>query len=187
MKLTFSFGKNENTLKNIKIILKKCLHPGERSDNIAFAVKREANTREILSLTAWKILKKCLTIKTAWCIISELRLKRASQSSSSDAGGTPARQGSEIPKQSNIWQLNRNATLNIFLRFSSAQIWLSHRRVLVHRRGIRQRCIGRNARYEQNQPLAAADCAAGRHFANSTDEQTNIIQNEPNQANYGAE
>ena len=64
---------------------------------------------------------------------------------------------------------------------------MSHRRVLAHRRGGIQRCIGRNARYEQNQPLAAADCAAGRHFANSTGEQTNIIQNEPNQANYGAD
>ena len=36
------------------------MHPTERSDIIAFAVKREANTNEITSLTASKISKKVL-------------------------------------------------------------------------------------------------------------------------------
>ena len=58
--------------------------------------------------------------------------------------GRPARQASEKPSQSNIWQLNRNATLNIFLKKEARTIRL-------------RRASDRN------------------------------IQNEPNQANYGAD
>ena len=36
------------------------MHPGERSDIIAFAVKKEANTNEIANLNVLKISKKVL-------------------------------------------------------------------------------------------------------------------------------
>ena len=115
-----------------------------------------------------------------WDMISELLMKQKRH-------GQPARQGSERPSQSNIWQLNRNATLNIFLRFSGAQVRMNRIR------GARTPETGQTKLYRAErplwakQPLAAADCAAGRLLRIAQLNDLKYFQNEPNQANYGAD
>ena len=113
-------------------------------------------------------------------MISELLMKQKRH-------GQPASQASERPSQSNIWQLNRNATLNIFLKFSGAQVRMNRIR------GARTPETGQTKLYRAErplwakQPLAAADCAAGRLLRIAQLNDLKYFQNEPNQANYGAD
>ena len=108
-----------------------------RSDSIASAVRKQALIKEIKAWSHLKIFKLMLDkIKYLMHYIKAVAKKRQR--------GRPARQASERPSQSNIWQLNRNATLNIFQKKKTGTDRL------------------RTAFYR-------------------------IIQNEPNQANYGAD
>ena len=113
-------------------------------------------------------------------MISELLMKQKRH-------GQPARQASEIPIQSNIWQLNRNATLNIFLKFSGAQVRMIRKRSARTPETEQTKLYRAERPLWAKQPLAAADCAAGRLLRIAQLNDLKYFQNEPNQANYGAD
>ena len=107
-----------------------------RSDSIASAVRKQALMKEIKAWSHLKIFKLMLDIiKHLMYYIKAVAEKQQR--------GRPARRASERPSQSNTWQLNRNATLNIF---------------------------------QKRSPDKSSKKGSYR-----------IIQNEPNQANYGAD